>query len=59
MKTFVPRGGFYTQNHAGSQNISSLGALKHWKIAVWKLSNSAQVFQAPNFECWIWYQNQF
>ena len=31
MKTFVPKGGFITQNHASSQNLSSLGDLKPQK----------------------------
>ena len=28
MKTFVPKGGFITQNQASSQNLSSLGGQK-------------------------------
>ena len=34
MKTFVSKGGFITQNHASSQNLSSLGGQKPWKKAV-------------------------
>ena len=33
-KTFVSKGGFITQNHASSQNLSSLGGQKPWKKAV-------------------------
>ena len=31
MKAFVPKGGFITQNHVSSQNLSSLGDLKPQK----------------------------